>query len=105
MNYLCLRKCFVAGYLWQEGEVYSLPKDMQKDPNFRPIKPPKPKKARAPKKPKTAKVQQPAVHGEGEPTLPAVIPKGMYRCGKCEGNPLHRETSKIGKRHLKFKVD
>lgn len=76
MNYLCLRKCFVAGRLWQEGEVYSLPKDMQKDPkNFRPI----------------------------EPSKSAVIPKGMYRCEKCDGHPLHRETSKIGKRHLKFR--
>ncbi|MBA7565614.1 hypothetical protein ES708_07299 [subsurface metagenome] len=79
MNYLCLRKCFVAGRLWQEGEVYSLPKGMQKDPkNFRPMETPKPT---------------------------AVISKEMYRCGKCDGHPFHRETSKIGKRHLKFKVD
>jgi hypothetical protein len=33
---------------------------------------------------------------------PEVIPPGHYWCGKCE--TLHRETSRLGKRHLKHKV-
>lgn len=88
MKYLCLRTCYVNDRLWKVGEVYDLPDGMEKsERNFKPVEQPvevEPEQVTEPKP---------------EPVKPDVIPKGQYWCTKCKA--LHRETSKIGQRHLR----
>lgn len=85
MNYICLRNCYVGERLWKEGKVYDLPDSMEIHPkNFRLVG-----EAPAPE----------PVTSKSSPIRPDVIPDGQYWCSKCLS--LHRETSKIGKKHLK----
>jgi len=100
MRYLCLRDCFVGDRFWKGGETYDIAEDGKmeiNEKNFSLVGPsPEPapageKKEGQPEKPKTP---------QGKPDF---IPKGQYWCGKCQ--TLHRETSKLGKRHLKHKED
>jgi len=91
MNYICLRDCYVGDRFRRQGEIYDLPDDMEKSPkNFRLVGEPEPESTpEAPPEPKP------------EPVKPDVIPKGQFWCTKCKA--LHRETSKIGQKHLKNK--
>lgn len=86
MKFLCLRSCYVNDQIFLKGETHELPESMESDKHFQLVGEPAP--APAPEK-----------------TRPEVIPAGQYWCPRC--NTLHREigTSKIGKKHLKFKVE
>ena len=38
MKYKCIRTCFVASRLWEEGKIYELPNNINKHPkNFQPV--------------------------------------------------------------------
>lgn len=79
MQYLVLRDCFVGEVLRVQGDVVELPASVEKSSkNFR------------------------LVAGEDSEALrePA---NGEYRCSKCES--IHRETSKLGVRHMKYQVE
>jgi len=87
VEYLCLRNCFVGVRLWKAGRVYILPEEMEKDPkNFR-------------------KVGEPVIEEQGPitdtPDQPRELKPDEYSCSKC--NSIHRETSKLGQKHLKYK--
>ncbi len=83
MKYMCLRNCYVGERLWKEGRVYSLPDSMEKHPkNFRLVGEPEPTVSDAPEQPRQLK-------------------PGEYLCSKCTS--IHRETSKLGQKHLKNK--
>ena len=84
-KYLCIRTCFVNERLWQQDVVYDLPDEMSKQ-HFQPVE----------SAPLEAPAQKP------EPVKPENIPNGMYWCSKCE--TMHRESSKVGKAHLKHKA-
>ncbi len=85
IEYLCLRNCFVNVMLWKEGRVYTLPAEMEKHPkNFRLVGEPEPVPAVS---------DTPEKSRESKPD--------EYLCSKC--NSIHRETSKLGKKHLKNK--
>ena len=87
--YTCIRNCFVNVQLWKAGKTYELPEAMEKDPkNFRLVGAPEP-------------VIEPERTEPAKPTEPRALGPGEYVCSKCE-NP-HRESSKIGKKHLKHK--
>jgi len=99
MKYLCLRDCFVNSRLWREGQTYDLPDAMEKSPkNFKPVG--------AEPEPEAPPVLEAPATDQPTPEPPVEqppIPDGQYWCGKCQ--TLHRETSKVGKRHLKHKVE
>ena len=91
MKYICLRNCFVNSRFHHQGETYELSDDVRKsEKNFRLVEEPAP----APAPEKAAPVPK---------TKPAVIPKGMFWCGRCQ--MLHLDSKKIGQRHLKYKVE
>jgi len=96
MKYRCLRDCFVQDTLHKEGEIYELPDDFPKyEKNFELMDQPAPE-------PESGAVEAPEQKPAApEPVKPDVIPTGQYWCTKCKS--LHRETSRIGKRHLGFK--
>jgi len=80
--------------LWEKGEIYELPEGMEKsEKNFQAIEETKPEL-----KPESgAKPARPIA----EKTKPSKIPKGSFWCVKCQS--LHKETSKVGQKHLKYK--
>ena len=95
MQYICLRSCYVGEVLRKGGRVYTLPEAMEKHPkNFRPVGEPEP-------------IPKPAIESITEPLAtdtPEKPPEpnlGEYLCSKCKSS--HRETSKLGKKHLKHK--
>lgn len=101
MKYLCLRDCYVNDRFWSKGEVYELDVDMEKsEKNFKAVEAPEPEE------PETGTTFASSSGAEAETQLPAkpkpdVIPDGLFWCGRCE--TLHRETSKVGQKHLKYK--
>ena len=84
MKYRCLRDCYVEDRLFEKGEIYELPNAFPKyEKNFELMDEPTPE-------PVIADVTE-------KPREPKL---GEYLCSKCNG--IHRETSKLGKRHLKY---
>ena len=93
MTYVCLRNCYVGERLWKQGKTYELPDAMEKnEKNFQLLG----------EVPGPEKVSEPipnAPQAVSSPVKPDTIPDGQYWCPKC--STLHRETSKIGKKHNK----
>ena len=88
MKYRCLRNCFINGRIYLKGEEHELPDSMVKsEKHFQPLGEP----VEVEPEPKP------------EPVKPDKIPAGMFWCPKCK--ILHRETSKIGQKHLKHKEE
>ena len=88
MQYLCLRDCYVNDRFWQKGEAYELPDEMEKsEKNFKLVEP----------QPITEPVTTET------PEKPRELKPGQYFCSKCQA--IHRETSNLGKRHLKYKLE
>ncbi len=91
MKYLCLRKCWVGDRLWYAGVEYELPDKMEKaEKNFRLLE----------------SVETPVEVEELAPSIPEKPREpnpGEYLCSKCKG--IHRESSKIGTKHLKYKQE
>ena len=88
MKYRCLRDCYVEDRLFAKGEIYELPDAFPKyEKNFGLMDEPAPE-------PVTEPVVTVATEKSREPK------PGEYLCSKCNG--IHRETSKLGKRHLKY---
>jgi len=96
-KYICLRNCFVFDFLHYAGRTYDIPEGKPVSPkNFQLAEDVKPQPVTEPLK---EEVKEMPPEPETEPTK--TIPKGFYLCSKCEA--IHRETSKLGKRHLKYK--
>lgn len=101
MEYLVLRSCYVGERLYKKGEVHELPKSLEKSPdNFRPLGIPEAE----------AEAEEPLDSGFEEELMEKremvdslLEPKleGIYFCIGCGKN--HNVTSKIGKKHLKYK--
>jgi hypothetical protein len=99
MEYLCLRNCYVGEVLRKGGKVYTLPAEMEKDPkNFRLVG--ETETEEAPQLAPEAASKEVAPDAPEKPREPK---PGEYLCSKCKS--IHREigTSKIGKKHLKYK--
>ena len=94
-KYICLRNCFVNTVLWKEGRTYELPDAMDKHPkNFRLVGEPEPIP-----EPVIESITEPA--STDTPEKPREPKPSEYICSKC--NSIHREISKVGKKHLKYK--
>ena len=93
MKYLCLRDCYVYDRFWHQGETYELPDDMEKsEKNFKPVELPEPE---------LALESEPLLVVANAPEKPRELKPSEYLCSKCK--TLHRESSKLGRRHLKYK--
>ncbi len=101
MKYRCLRNCFINGELYLKGEVHELPDSMVKsEKHFQPLGQP----VEVEPEPIAEGVAEAWKAGAvAEPVKPDKIPAGMFWCPKCK--ILHRETSKIGQKHLKHKEE
>jgi hypothetical protein len=100
MMYLCLRNCFVNGRFYTEGQTYELGEGQMNSPkNFRLIESEdtKPAETEAKQTSGAEEINSPKPQG----VKPDVIPSGMFWCPNCK--VLHRESSKLGTRHLKYK--
>ncbi len=76
MQYLVLRDCYVGEVFRRQGDTVELPDDLEKsEKNFTLI--------------------------GGEPGDLREPSSTEYRCSKCSSN--HKESSKLGKRHLKYR--
>jgi hypothetical protein len=96
MKYLCLRNCFVNGRFYTKGQTYELGEEQVNSPkNFKLVA----VKASPPEESGQGEGEESTKKTEG--VKPNVIPKGMFWCSNCK--VLHRESSRVGKRHLKFK--
>ncbi len=85
MRYQVLRNCYAGEVFRRKGDVLELPDELVKDPaNFRPLG------------------EAPTEEEQRAPAAPREPGEGEYRCSKCESN--HKETSKLGKRHLALRV-
>lgn len=96
MKYLCLRNCFVGGVYYAQGQTYELEEEQVNSPkNFKFIS----------ESGKAESGEEEPAKSQGAKTetgvKPDVIPAGMYWCFK--DKVLHRENSKLGKRHLKYR--
>lgn len=88
MKYLCLRDCYVGDSLYYQGQAYELPDDMRKsEKNFQLLE----------EQPVEAK---PVPDTQEKPREPK---SGEYLCSKCLS--IHRESSKLGQKHLKYKQE
>lgn len=91
MNYLCLRNCYVQDRLHYKGEVYELPDGFPiYEKNFKPVEGQEPEP--------TPPADEPVVDAPEKAREPKI---GQYLCSKCNG--IHKEISKLGQRHLKYK--
>ena len=117
MKYQCLRDCFVKDRLWEKEKVYELPDDFPKyEKNFAPVGAPPvveapieptPELPQLKTEPQKTATDTPAVvekiaTPEEPPVAKANVPPGFYFCSSCKAN--HKETSKVGKKHLKYKT-
>ena len=117
MKYICLRDCFVKDRLWEKEKVYELPDDFPKyEKNFTPVGAPPvtvPSIEPAPEVPQletepsktatdTPAVEEKIATPDEPPAEPTKVPPGFYFCSSCKAN--HKGTSKVGKKHLKYKT-
>lgn len=97
-KYICLRDCFVDNFYHYKDRTYDIPEGKPVSPkNFKLIGEPKPVAEDEPKPIPDA----PQSATEPSKEEAKAIPQGFYSCSKCQA--VHRETSKLGKRHLKYK--